>query len=275
MRKKLIVANWKMNLNTSQASLLAHRLSQNIKLLKDVEIVLAPNLLVLQPLSLQIDRKKFRLSAQNAYHKDSGPYTGEVSFTMLRDLVHYCLIGHSERRHIFGETNDHVRDKMAACVRNGIVPILCVGETKSERLDGETRQVVHDQLVTALANLTADEIETMAVAYEPVWAISGGSDYSGHQAPKPDEVAKVAKQIRRAIDDLYGQEAAEKIRVLYGGSSNAHNAADFLKAEGVDGLLVGGASLNYREFSKMVEIAHETVVEASLKKGKKENAAKR
>src|SRR3989344_5998489 len=131
MRKLLIVGNWKMYLNASQASLLVHRLQERIKIRRDIEVVLAPSMLVLRPLSVQIDRRKFRLAAQNAYYVDEGAYTGEGSFTMLRDLVHYVIIGHSERRHIFGETLDTVRDKVAAANRNEITPILCVGETKT------------------------------------------------------------------------------------------------------------------------------------------------
>src|SRR3990170_5317071 len=171
MRRILIVGNWKMNLNTSQASLLVHRLQERIKIHRDIEVVRAPTMLTLQPLSVQIDRRKFRLAAQNAYHRDEGAFTGEVSFTMLRDLVHYVIIGHSERRYIFNEDLDTVRDKVAAAVRNGITPLLCVGETKPERQAGETKQVLHDQLVTALANLTAREVRDMVIAYEPVWAI--------------------------------------------------------------------------------------------------------
>src|SRR4051812_6430220 len=126
MRKILIVANWKMNLNASQASLLVHRLSERIRIHRDIEVVLAPSMLTLQPLSVGLDRRKFRLAAQNAYHKDEGAYTGEVSFTMLRDLVHYVIVGHSERRRYFHEDLDMIRDKVAAAVRNGIAPILCV-----------------------------------------------------------------------------------------------------------------------------------------------------
>src|SRR5688572_21587713 len=135
MKRKLIVANWKMNLNTSQASLLLHRLQERIKIRRDVEVVLAPNMLVLQPLSVQIDRRKFRLAAQNAYLKDEGAFTGEVSFTMLRDLVHYVMVGHSDRRYKFNEGLPEIRDKVAAAIRNEISPILCVGETAQERTD--------------------------------------------------------------------------------------------------------------------------------------------
>lgn len=257
MRKKLIVGNWKMHLSTQEASLLVHRLEERIKTHRDIEVVLAPSMLVLQPLSLQIDRRKFRLAGQNAYFKDDGAYTGEVSFTMLRDLVHYVLIGHSERRHIFGETLEMVRDKVAACIRNDISPILCIGETKEEKQAGETAQVLHDQLTTAISNLTSNDIERLVVAYEPVWAISSGSNYATHESGKPDDVAKIAKQIRHNIAELYGKQAADMVRILYGASSNPDNARAYLEIEGIDGLLPGGASLNYHEFSKMVDIAYQ------------------
>jgi triosephosphate isomerase len=257
MRKILIVGNWKMHLNTSQASLLVHRLSERIKLYRDIEVVLAPSMMVLQPLSVQLDRRKFRLAAQNAYGVDEGPFTGEVSFTMLRDLVHYVIIGHSDRRHKFGEDLPMIRDKVTACVRNEITPILCVGETKHEKVEGDTNRVVHDQLTTALHNLTAEEVEDIVIAYEPVWAISSGGNYANHEIATPDDVEKIVKKIRRTIQSLYGDKAAKRVRVLYGGSSNAGNARAYLTIPGVDGLLAGGASLNYHEFSGMVDAAYQ------------------
>ncbi len=247
--RTLIVGNWKMHLNTSQASLLLHRLHERIRIHRDVEVVLAPSMLVLQPLSTQIDRRKFRLAAQNAYDHDEGTYTGEVSFTMLRELVHYVIVGHSERRNVFGETLDNVRDKMSACVRNGIVPILCVGETQADRLAGETTRVLHDQVTTAVSNLTAKEVQDIVVAYEPVWAIGTG------RAAIPDDATHAAATIRSNIAELYGKRAAESVRVLYGGSVKADLAGGFLGKHGVDGLLVGGASLNYHEFSGIVDSA--------------------
>lgn len=255
-RRILIVGNWKMHLNTSQASLLLHRLQERIKIHRDIEVVLAPSMLVLQPLSMQIDRRKFRLAAQNAFHKDDGAFTGEVSFTMLRDLVHYAIIGHSERRHIFGENLDLIREKVAAAVRNDITPILCVGETLAEKTAGDAKRVLHDQVVTALSNLTATEVSDMVIAYEPVWAISNGANYAKHVVADPDYVGKMVEKIRSDIAHLYGDKAAKNVRVLYGGSSSAENARSYLEIPGVDGLLPGGASLSYHEFSGMVDSAY-------------------
>jgi triosephosphate isomerase (TIM) len=250
MRKILIVGNWKMHLNASQASLLLHRLEENIKLYRNIEVVLAPPMLTLQPLSVHLDRRKFRLAAQNAYHQDEGAYTGEVSFTMLRDLVHYVIIGHSERRHIFNEDLPLIRDKVAASIRNEIMPILCVGETKQEKDEGETKQVLHDQLMTALHNLTAEEVGQIVIAYEPVWAIGTGD------VAKPDQVEEVVNYIRAYVRDVFGQEASDYIRVIYGGSVVPEVIHGFLNIAGIDGFLVGGASLNYHSFSSIIDSAY-------------------
>lgn len=251
MKRTLIVANWKMHLNTHQASLLVKRLNDNITLHRDIEVVLAPSLLTLQPISQEIDRRKFRLAAQNAHFRDEGAFTGEVSFTMLHDLVHYALIGHSERRIFFNESLDVVRDKVKAAVRNDIVPILCVGETKHERSNGETKQVLHDQVTTALADLTAEEVEKIVIAYEPVWAIT---TFDGIVA-KPDEVKKAIDYIRYQVRELYG-EAADQMRLIYGGSVDDHTAAGYLSIEGVEGVMPGSASLNYHKFARIVDSAY-------------------
>lgn len=256
-KKFLIVGNWKMHLNVHQSSLLVHRLHENIAHHRDVEVVLAPSMLALQPVSLQIDRRRFRLCSQDAYFKDEGGYTGEVSFAMLGDLVHYGIIGHSSRRIYFGETLDIVRDKVQAAVRNGITPIICVGETKHERDAGEARQVLHDQLTTALMNLTSKDIENIVIAYEPVWAISA----FGGEIAKPEDAQKMTAYIRRQVSELYGERAAKHMRVLYGGSVNEHDVRSYLKLPEVDGVLVGAASLNYQQFSAIVQVAHQLQTE--------------
>ncbi len=249
MKRKLIAGNWKMHLNASQASILVHRLQERIKIHRDVEVVLIPGMMTLQPMSMQIDRRKFRLGAQNAHYEDEGAFTGETSMTMLNDLVHYVLVGHSERRHIFGETDQEAAKKVAAALRNDIMPILCVGETKHERAQKETKQVLHDQTVAGLKNVTSSELDKIVVAYEPVWAIGTG-DHA-----KPEQVAEAIEIIRNNVLHLYGKRAANRLRVLYGGSVNADNARAFLEVAGVDGLLVGGASLNYHQFADIVDSA--------------------
>lgn len=251
-RKILLVANWKMHLNTAQASLLVHRLQERTRIHRDIEIVLAPSMLALQPLSLQIDRRKFRLAAQNAYHKDEGAFTGEVSFAMLRDLVHYAIIGHSERRIYFNEDLPLIRDKVQAAVRNNIMPILCVGETKHERDEGQTKQVLHDQVVTALHNLTAEEMAMVTIAYEPVWAIST----FGGELAKPGDVEQALSFIRAQVASLYGDKAAAQLRLLYGGSVDENIVRGYLEVKGCDGALVGGASLNPYKFAAIIDAAY-------------------
>jgi len=251
------MANWKMNLNIHEASVFVHTLNEKIKGHRNVEVVIAPTMLALQPLSLQVDHKKFGLAAQNLYWKDEGPFTGEVSAHQLRGLVKYAIIGHSDRRHKFHEHDKEIRSKVQAAVRNHIIPVLCVGETASEKADGETLGILHDQIVGGLANLTAEEVKDIVVAYEPVWAISGGKNFGDHTTPTPAEIKKAILAIRKQIEHLFGAEAASSVRILYGGSSSGSNAASLLAIQEVDGFLVGGASLNVHEFSDMIEAAHE------------------
>lgn len=254
--KKLIVGNWKMNLNMHEASLYVHKLAGLVKIHKDVEVVLAPTMLTLQSLSLQVDHKQFKLAAQNLYWRDEGTFTGEVSAAQLHGVVQYAIIGHSDRRHIFGERNKDIRNKVQAAIRNGIKPILCIGETAGEKADGETYDVLHDQLVGGLANVTSDEFDQIVVAYEPVWALSHGVDFLKHKTPAPEDLKKVEAAIRRQIHHLYGQEASRAVKILYGGSTNPDNAAAFLNVEGIDGFLIGGASLDAEAFSDIIEKAH-------------------
>lgn len=241
-----------MHLNVAHASLLLSRLHKHITGHRDIEVVIAPSHLTLQPLSLQVDRRRFRLAAQNANAKDEGALTGEVSFAMLHNLVHYVIIGHSERRIYFNESLETVRDKVAASIRNGIMPILCVGESSDERHAGETRQVLHDQVTSALSNLTAQEVRHVVIAYEPVWAISN----FGGELARPDEVAGQLKFIRQQVKDLYGASAAKELRILYGGSVDEHIATAYLELPDCDGVLVGSASLNYHKFSGIVDAAY-------------------
>jgi triosephosphate isomerase len=256
MRKTLIVANWKMHLNPHQASLFMHKLSEKVPTYRDVEVVLCPSFLALQTLGLQVNHRQFKLGAQNCYWRDEGAFTGEVSATMLRGMVDYVIVGHSERRHIFNEHDKDTRHKVQAVLRNGMKPILCIGETAGERADGETVHVLHDQLVSGLLNVTSEEVADLTVAYEPVWAISSGNDFKDHRVPSGEEVKQVVSEIRKQIKALYGAAAAEGVRVLYGGSSNAANANDYLKVPGVDGLLVGGDSLLTNDFASIVTTAH-------------------
>jgi len=239
-----------MNLNMQEASLYVHQLSKMVKIHRDVEVVLAPTALTLQSLSLQVNNRQFKLAAQNFYWRDMGAYTGEISATQLRGIVQYGLVGHSERRHVFHESDKDIRAKVQAAIRNHIKPVLCVGETAFERSEGETQAVLHDQLIGGLANVTSEELEDITIAYEPVWAIGTG------QNALPTDVSMAVRSIRSQIKHLYGSSAADNIQVLYGGSVTTDSAASYLDLPDVDGLLIGGASLDAHVFSDIVKKAH-------------------
>jgi triosephosphate isomerase len=248
--KALIIGNWKMNLGVHEASLYVHKLAKAVKPHRNVEVILAPTLLALQTLSLQVNFRQFKLAVQNFYWRDHGAFTGEVSATQLRGIVQYALVGHSERRHIFHENDKDTRAKVQAAIRNGITPVLCVGETASERAIGETQDVIHDQLIGGLANITSEELTDVVIAYEPVWAIGTGN------SAKPTDVIDAVRAIRNQLKHLYGVKASQDVPVLYGGSVTAESAADYLSLKDVDGLLVGGASLDADTFAMIVEKAH-------------------
>ena len=250
MRKKLIIGNWKMNLNMQEASLYLHKLMEVLKPRRDVEVVVSPTTLTLQSLSLQINRRIAKLAAQNCYWRDHGAYTGEVPAAHLRGIADYVLIGHSERRYIFIESDKDIRLKVQAAIRNRLQPILCVGETAQERALGETRDVLADQLTSGLANVTAEELDRVVIAYEPIWAIGTGDN------AKPVDVKKATQMIRQHVAHLYGKKAAEEVRILYGGSVTVDSAADYLAISGLDGLLVGAASLDIHQFMEIIEKAH-------------------
>lgn len=249
-RKKLIVGNWKMHFNVPDSSMYAHKLSELIKVYRDVEVVVAPTMLAVQTLSLQVNYRQIKLAAQNFYHKDSGSYTGEVSANMLRGMVNYGIVGHFERRNIFMESDKEVRKKVEAAIRNHIKPIICVGETLQERMDNETKAVLHDQVYSSLVDVTKEDLKNIVIAYEPVWAIGTGEHASA------EDVKRSVRIIRSLIRTLFGQEAASDVRILYGGSVNLSNADVYLNVDNVDGLLIGGASLDAYQFSGIVEKAH-------------------
>lgn len=251
MTKTLIIGNWKMNLNIHQASLYVHELSQKVAVHNDVEVVLAPSFLALQTLSLQIKKRQFKLAAQNVYFKDQGAFTGEIAAPMLRGLTDYVLVGHSERRHIMGEGDKMIRDKVQAVLRSGLSPVLCVGETADEKTSNETKHVLHDQITGGLLNVTSDEIERVVIAYEPVWAIGTGKNAT------TSDLEEARNIIRQQLHGLFGEKVAKKVRILYGGSVSSENANSYLSTEGINGLLIGGASLKLNEFTRIVEYAHE------------------
>ena len=250
--KSYIVGNWKLNFNVGEASIYLHKLQKKIPNYRDVEVVIAPTALCLQPLALQIERSKMKLSAQNAHFQDFGAYTGEISFAELNGLVDYCIIGHSERRYIFHEDDKMIAKKVAACVRNKIRPILCIGETESERSFGETADVIRDQLLGGLSEVSEEDISKVLIAYEPVWAISSTKDA---KPATPDEIAEVVELIRKNLKEIYGAKIAEAVPVLFGGSVKPTNAGAYLTVPGINGLLIGGASLILSQFTDIIEVA--------------------
>ena len=250
--KTYIVGNWKLNFTVGEASIYLHKLLRKIPNHRNLEVVVAPSTIALQPLSLQTDRHKIKLAAQNAFYRDYGAFTGEVSFSQLRGVADYCIVGHSERRYILREDDKMVAKKVAAAVRNRITPILCIGEIESERAFGETKDVIRDQLIGGLSQVSDDDLDKVVIAYEPVWAISSTQ---AAKLASPDEVAEVVKLIRQTLTDTYGVDLAKKVPVLFGGSVNSSNAGGYLTIPGVDGLLIGGASLILQEFLNILEVA--------------------
>lgn len=250
--KTYIVGNWKLNFTVGEASIYLHKLLKKVGDYRNMETIVAPSMIALQSLSLQTDRRKIKLAAQDAFYRDYGAFTGETSFTQLKGICDYAIIGHSERRYLFGESDKMIQKKVAAAVRNHITPILCIGETESERTFGETKDAIRDQLIGGLAEISDDEVNKVIIAYEPVWAISSGK---GAKMAAPDEINEVVKLIRKTLVEVYGEENAKEVPVLFGGSVSTSNAGAYLTIPGVNGLLIGGASLILGEFIDIIEIA--------------------
>lgn len=251
-RKTYIIANWKMNFTPGQASLYLQRLSSRVQASRDIQVILAPSTISLQPLSLQINRRQFKLAAQNFYWRDFGAFTGETAISQIRSFVDYAIVGHSERRYIFNESEKDICEKVAAAIRNDVAPILCIGETALERKNGETKSAISAQLHEGLLNVSAEDIDKVIIAYEPVWAISSNKNA---KPAKPADIAEAQELIRKQISRIYGKETSENISILYGGSVNADTAAGYLEIPGIDGLLIGNASLVGNSFCSIIETA--------------------
>lgn len=250
-RKKLVVGNWKMNATHLEAIQMVQKLSYrlNPEDHERVEVVVAPAFTALRSAQtvIETDRLYIGLGAQNVHWEETGAYTGEVSPVMLQKLgVRHVIVGHSERRALFAETDITVNKKVRAVLGHGMQPVVCVGETEEEREAGRTAEVVVGQLRAGLAGVDGDRLARSAIAYEPVWAIGTGR----HAAP--DDAGSVAELIRDTVGDLAGQGAAEGVRILYGGSVDPGNMRGFMAKRHIDGALVGGASLDPDRFAAVI-----------------------
>lgn len=249
MRKKIIAANWKMNMTVGETESFLEDFRMEVEDVSSVEIVIAPPFTAIAKLSeLLGGSQKIRLGAQNFYFEKSGAYTGEISATMLRELfVKYVIIGHSERRAIFGETDDFINKKVQAALASELKPILCVGETLTEREAGKEKEVLETQLRGGLAGVTAEQLLDIVIAYEPVWAIGTGKTATSAQAQDAHA------HTRAVLAELTDQATADKVRIQYGGSVKPSNAVELLSQPDIDGALVGGASLEPRGFAEIVK----------------------
>jgi triosephosphate isomerase len=242
MRPLLLIANWKMNLGRSSKALsLVRRLRPKLSAYTDVEVVLCPPATVLTTLAEVLDQSKIALGAQNIHWESAGAHTGELSPTMLVGLAQYVIVGHSERRATaaLSENDEAVNRKLLAAVDHGLIPILCVGEQLEQRQAGATSEIVGGQVVAALAGLSAERAVECVIAYEPIWAIG-----SGRPATPADGNRTIELSIRGVLAEIFDPETARALRVLYGGSVNAGNIADFVAMPSIDGALIGGASLD-------------------------------
>jgi triosephosphate isomerase len=254
MRKKIIAANWKMNMTLTETENFLQAFRPEVEEVTTVEIVIAPPFTALAKLSeLLGGSQKIRLGAQNFYFEKSGAYTGEISATMLRELfVKYVIVGHSERRQIFGETDSLINKKVIAAHANELKPILCVGETLEEREAGTEKEVLEKQLRGALAGVGPEQLLETVIAYEPVWAIGTGKTASSAQAQDAHA------HVRAVLEQLSDKTTASKVRIQYGGSVKPANAKELLNRPDIDGALVGGASLEVRSFAEIVKAGQQT-----------------
>lgn len=244
MRIPMIAGNWKMNTTVSEAVELVSKMRTGLDEIAGVEKVICPPFVSLAAVKELIKGSSIKLGAQNLYFEDKGAYTGEISPLMLAELCEFVIIGHSERRQYFGESGDVVNRKVKAALKANLKPILCVGEKLEENEAGRTEEVIAEQLRSSLAGI--DLLDAVTVAYEPIWAIGTGRAATGRQAN--DTIAF----IRLSIAGLGTKEAAGKMRILYGGSVTADNAAEFIRQPEIDGALVGGASLKADQFLSIV-----------------------
>lgn len=249
MRKPFIAGNWKMHKTIAEALDLVNALRPLVSDIQDVDIAVCPPFTALEAVSKVLAGSNIAVGAQNMFWEEEGAYTGEISPLMLKELVTYVIIGHSERRKYFGETDETVNRKVKAALAHGLLPIICVGEVLEEREAGKTDEVVRRQVLGAYEGLSADQARVTTIAYEPVWAIG-----TGRAATPEDANDVIGRVIRGSLAEMFGNEVAQSIRIQYGGSVKPGNIAGFMEQPEVDGALVGGASLKADLFAEIVRI---------------------
>ncbi len=247
MRKPLMAGNWKMNKTVAEAVDMVKALKTAVADVKDVEILVCPTFTSLYAVNNEIKGSNINLGAQNLFWEAKGAFTGEISPAMVKDCgCSYVIIGHSERRQYFGETDETVNKRAKAAFASGLIPVVCVGETLDEREKNVTFKVIETQIRGGMANLSAEEASTVVIAYEPVWAIGTG------KTATPEQAQDVHAFIRKLYKEIYN-DAADKVRILYGGSVNPKNVSELMKQPDIDGGLVGGASLEADSFAQLVK----------------------
>jgi triosephosphate isomerase len=245
MRSPFIAGNWKMNTTVTEAEKLVLEMLEKLDRVEGVEKVLCPPFVSLVAINMMLQGSSIKLGAQNMYFETKGAYTGEISSVMLSELCEFVILGHSERRWYFGETDEIVNKKVKAALANRLKPILCVGERLAENEAGKTEEVINRQATAALNGI--EPVSDLVIAYEPVWAIGTGKAASGEQA------AATIQFIRDVLAKLWDKGIAQDLRILYGGSVTSANTAEFISHPEIDGALVGGASLKAEEFVSIVE----------------------
>ncbi|MCD6175110.1 MAG: triose-phosphate isomerase [Planctomycetes bacterium] len=248
MRKPFIAGNWKMNTDNASAVALAAGLVDELKGVDTVDVAVCPPFVYLQSVAAALSASNIALGSQNVYFEEKGAFTGETSCAMLKDTCCTCvIIGHSERRHVMGETDVMINKKVSVAISGGLLPIFCVGELLEDREGGTTNEVVTKQIKNGLEGICGESVQVVTVAYEPVWAIGTGLTAT------PEQAQEVHAMIRGLLAELYGNEIAQLIRIQYGGSAKPGNTAELMAQPDVDGLLVGGAALKVEDFAAMVK----------------------
>ncbi len=251
MRRRLIIANWKENKTNEETAQFINSLREAIPGECAADIVICPSFVSIITASDCARGSHIRVGAQDVSVHDNGAFTGEVSAWMLKDFCDFVIVGHSERRREFGETDDIVNRKARAVLANGMRPVICIGESMEERKSGRTEEVVLGQVSGCLGGIAGEDAAGVVVAYEPLWAISGGD--SGHEPATPDDAQAVHAMIRRRLSELFGGDIAGRMRIVYGGSIRPENFGGFLDKEDIDGVLVGSASLDSATFARLLE----------------------